>query len=106
MVTKLLILEVDKEVIVPRVIRSDVKEMLVREVGIDGVTGSVRGEGRDKFGKDERFLSLGCCEFKIVFLKDNNPSGKFAINFSTVEKVLHRVGICYDLSCAKQNVMM
>jgi hypothetical protein len=59
-VTELLGSEVDEEVAVPRIIRSDVKEMFIREVGIDGGTGSIRGEGRDKFGEDERFLALGC----------------------------------------------
>ena len=52
--------EVDKEVVVPRIIRSDVKEVFVGKVGIDGGTGGVRGEGRDKFGENEGFLTLGC----------------------------------------------
>jgi hypothetical protein len=60
MVTKLLGLEVDKEVTVPRIIQSDVKEMFIGEVYIDGGTGSIRGEGCDEFGEDERFLALGC----------------------------------------------
>jgi hypothetical protein len=47
-------------VVLPRIIQSDVKEMFIGEVSIDEGTGSVRGEGRDKFGKDERFLSLRC----------------------------------------------
>jgi hypothetical protein len=59
-VTELLGSEVDEEVAIPRVIRSDVKEMFVREVGIDGGAGSVRGECHEKFGKDKGFLSLGC----------------------------------------------
>jgi hypothetical protein len=59
-VTKILGSEIDEEVIVPRIIRSDIKEMFVGEVGIDGGTGSIRGEGRDKFGEDESFLSLRC----------------------------------------------
>ena len=53
-------LEVDEEAAVPRIIRSDVKEMFIGEVGIDRGNGSIRGEGCDEFGKDERFLSLGC----------------------------------------------
>ena len=60
MVTEILGSEVDKEVAVPRIIRSDIKEMSIGEVGIDGGTGSIRGEGCDKFGEDERFLALGC----------------------------------------------
>jgi hypothetical protein len=59
-VTKLLGLEVDKEVIVQRIIRSDIKEMFVGVVGIDGATSSIKGEGNDKFSEDKRFLSLGC----------------------------------------------
>jgi hypothetical protein len=59
-VTKLLGSEVDKEVTVPRIIRSDVKEMFVEEVSIDRGTGSIIGKGRDKFGEYESFLSLGC----------------------------------------------
>jgi hypothetical protein len=59
-VTEILGLEVDKEVVIPRIIQSDVKEMFVGEVDIDGGTSSIRGEGHDKFDKDERFLSLGC----------------------------------------------
>jgi hypothetical protein len=49
-VTEILIAEIDEEVTVPRIIRSDVKEMFVGKVGVDGGTGGVRGEGRDKFG--------------------------------------------------------
>ena len=60
MVTKILGSEVDEEIAVPRIIRSDVKEMFIGEVGIDGGTGSIRGEGCDEFSEDERFLSLGC----------------------------------------------
>jgi hypothetical protein len=35
-VSKLLCSEVDEEIIVPRIIRGDVKEMFIGEVGIDG----------------------------------------------------------------------
>jgi hypothetical protein len=59
-VTEILGLEVDEEVVVPRIIRSDVKDMFIREVSIDGGTGSIKGEGRDKFGEHKRFLSLVC----------------------------------------------
>jgi hypothetical protein len=58
--TKILSSEVDEEVIVPRIIRSDVKEVFIWKFGIDGGTGCVRGEGHDKFSEDEGFLSLGC----------------------------------------------
>jgi hypothetical protein len=34
--------------------------MFAREVDIDRGTGSIRGEGHEKFGEDESFLSLGC----------------------------------------------
>jgi hypothetical protein len=53
-------LEVDEEVTVPRIIRSDVKEVFIRKVGIGRGTGCVRGEGCDKLGENEGFLSLGC----------------------------------------------
>jgi hypothetical protein len=59
-VTKLLSSEVDEEVTVPRIIRSDVKEVFVGKVGVDGGTGGVRGEGCDKFGENEGLLTLGC----------------------------------------------
>jgi hypothetical protein len=59
-VTKLLGSEVDEEVTVPRIIRSDIKEIFIGEVGIDRGIGSIRGEGCDKFGEDESFLSFGC----------------------------------------------
>jgi hypothetical protein len=59
-VTELLGSEVNDEVIVPRVIRSDVKEVFIGEIGIDGGTGSIGWEGCDKFSEDERFLALGC----------------------------------------------
>jgi hypothetical protein len=59
-VTKLLSSEVDEEVAVPRIIQSDVKEMFVGEVGIDGGIDSIRGEGCDKFDEDKSFSSLGC----------------------------------------------
>ena len=52
--------EVDKEVIVPRIIRSDVKEMFIRKVSVDGGTGGVRGEGCDKFEENEGLLTLKC----------------------------------------------
>jgi hypothetical protein len=59
-VTKLLSSKVDEKVIVPRIIRSDVKEVFVGKVNIDEGTGSIRGEGCDKFSEDESFLALGC----------------------------------------------
>jgi hypothetical protein len=59
-VTKLLSSEIDEEVTVPRIIQSDVKEVFVRKVSIDGGTGGVRGEGRDKFSENEGLLALGC----------------------------------------------
>ena len=79
--------------------------MFVKEVGIDGGTGSIGGKCLNEFSKDEGFISLGCQKFKVVLLKDDDPSGKFSINLSMIEQVLHRVGICDDFSCAKQNVM-
>jgi hypothetical protein len=59
-VTELLSSEVDEKVIVPGIIRSNVKEMFVEKVGIDGGTGGVRGEGHDKFGENEGLLTLRC----------------------------------------------
>jgi hypothetical protein len=38
-ITELLSSQVDEKVAIPRIIESDVKEMLVREVSIDGGTG-------------------------------------------------------------------
>jgi hypothetical protein len=49
-VTELLSSEVDEEVVVPRIIRSNVKEMFVWKVSVDGGAGGVRGKGREKFG--------------------------------------------------------
>jgi hypothetical protein len=59
-VTKILISEVDEEVVVPRIIRSDVKEVFVGKVNIDGGIDCVRGEGCDKFSENEGFIALGC----------------------------------------------
>jgi hypothetical protein len=59
-VTKILGSEVDKEVSIPRIIRSDIKEMFIREIGIDRGTGIIGGESRDEFNEEERFLALGC----------------------------------------------
>jgi hypothetical protein len=59
-VTELLGLKVDEEVTVPWIIRSNIKEMFIREVSIGRGTGSIGGEGHDKFSEDERFLALGC----------------------------------------------
>jgi hypothetical protein len=59
-VSKLLFLEVDEEIIVPWIIRGDVKEMFIREVGIDGRTVSIGGKCHNEFGKDKGFLFLGC----------------------------------------------
>ena len=41
----------------------------------------------------------------VILLKDDDPLGKFSINFSSTKKVLHGVGICYDLGSSKQDVM-
>jgi hypothetical protein len=57
-VTELLSVEIDEEVVVPRIIRSDVKEMFVGKVGVDGGTGGVGGEGHDTFGENEGLLNL------------------------------------------------
>jgi hypothetical protein len=59
-VTELLSSEVDDEVIVPRITRSDVKEMFVRKVSVDRSTDGVGGEGHDKFDENEGFLTLRC----------------------------------------------
>jgi hypothetical protein len=59
-VSEFLCSEVDEKIVVPRVIRGDVKEMFIGEVGIDGGTGSIRGKCHNEFGEDEGFLSLGC----------------------------------------------
>ena len=53
-------LEVNEKVTIPRIIRSDVKEMFVWKVGVDGDAGGVRGEGCDKFGENEGLLTLRC----------------------------------------------
>jgi hypothetical protein len=79
--------------------------MFVGKVSVDGGTGSVRGKGCDKFGKNEGLLTLRCGELEVVFLKDNDPSSEFSVNLPMTEQVLHRVGICDDLCGAKQNVM-
>ena len=60
MVTKILSSDIEEEVIVPRIIRSDVKEMFVGKVGVDEGTGGVRGEGCDKFNENEGLLTLRC----------------------------------------------
>ena len=97
--------EVDEEVVVPRFIRSDVKEMFIGKVRVDGGTRCVRGKVCDKFGENEGLLTLGCGELEVVFLKDNDPSREFAVDLTTVEQILHRVGICDDFGGAKQNVV-
>ena len=79
--------------------------MFIGKVSIDGGTGGVRGESRDKFSENEGLLTLRCSELEVILLKDNNPLSKFSVNLSSDEQVLHRVGICDDLCGAKQNVM-
>ena len=79
--------------------------MFIREVGIDQWIGNVEGKSHDKFCENERFLALGCGKFKIVFLKDDDPSSKFTVNLSTTEQVLHGVGICDNFGSSKQDVM-
>jgi hypothetical protein len=59
-VTEILSSEIDEKVVVPRIVRSDVEEMFVEKVGVDGGTGGVRGEGCDKFGENEGLLTLRC----------------------------------------------
>ena len=97
--------EIDEEFIVPRMIRSDVKEMFVGKFGVDGGTSGVRREGHDKFGENEGLLTFRCGELEVVFLKDNDPSSEFSVNLPTAEQILHRVGICDDLCGTKKNVM-
>ena len=65
--------------------------MFIREVGIDGGTGSIGGESCDEFSEDKSFLALGCCKFKIILLKDDDPSSKFSINILSTKKLLHGV---------------
>jgi hypothetical protein len=104
-VSEFLCSEVDEKIDIPRVIRGDVKEMFVGEVSIDEGMGSIGGERHDEFGEDKGFLALGCGKFEVILLKDDDPSGKFTINFSTTEQVLHGVGIYYDFGSSKKNVM-
>jgi hypothetical protein len=59
-VTELLSSEVYEKIIVPRIIQSNVKEMFIGKVSIDGGTGGVRGEGCDKFSENEGLLTLRC----------------------------------------------
>jgi hypothetical protein len=59
-VTELLSVEIYKEVVVPKIIRRDVKNMFIRKVGVDGGTGGVRGEGHDKFSENKGLLTLRC----------------------------------------------
>jgi hypothetical protein len=56
-VTEILSSEVDEEVAVPRIIRSDVKEMFVRKVDVDGGTGGVCWQILNK----QRMRVDGCC---------------------------------------------
>jgi hypothetical protein len=103
-VSEFLCSEVDEKIMVTRVIRGDVKEMFVGEVRIDRGMGGIGGKCHDEFSEDEDFLALGCRKFEIVLQKDDNPSGKFTINLSMTEKVLHEVGICYDFGSLKKYV--
>jgi hypothetical protein len=59
-VTELLSAEIDEEVVVPRIIRGDVKEIFIGKVGVDGGIGGVRGEGHDEFSENEGLLTLRC----------------------------------------------
>jgi hypothetical protein len=59
--------------------------MFVRKVGVDGGTGGVRGEGRDKFGENEGLLTLRGGKLEGIHLKDNDPSSEFVVNLSTAE---------------------
>jgi hypothetical protein len=79
--------------------------MFIGKVRVDWCTGSVRRKVCDKFGENEGILTLGCGELEVVLLKDNDPPRKFAIDLTTAEQVLHRVGICDDFGGAKQNVV-
>jgi hypothetical protein len=59
-VTELLSSEVDEEVTIPRIIRSDVKEMFIGKVCVVGGTSGVRGKGRDKFDENKGLITLRC----------------------------------------------
>ena len=104
-VSKFLGSEVEKNIVVPRVIRGDEKEMFVGEVSIDRSVGSIRRKCHNEFGKDEGFLAIGCGKFEVVILKDDDPSSKCSIDFSATEKVVHWVGICNEFGSSKQDVM-
>jgi hypothetical protein len=43
------------------------------------------------------FISISSREIYIVFLKDNDPSGKKFVELLSTEQVLHGVGVFYDL---------
>jgi len=58
--SKFLCSEVDEKIVLPRIIRGDVKEMFVREISIDGGTGSIIGKFCNEFGEGEGFLALWC----------------------------------------------
>ena len=59
-VSKILYSEVDEEIVIPRIIQGDVKEMFFGEVSIDGSIDSIGGKCCNEFSKDEGFLALGC----------------------------------------------
>jgi hypothetical protein len=52
--------EIDENIIIPRAIQGDVKEMFIGEVSFHGGMGSIRGECHDEFSENKGFLSLGC----------------------------------------------
>jgi hypothetical protein len=59
---KLLCPMVDKEVVVPRVIRVDEEEVFIEEFLIDGGSLSIGGKGCNEFVEDKIFLAFGSRE--------------------------------------------
>jgi hypothetical protein len=52
------------------------------------------------------FLLLGVENSRFLFLEDNDPSSKFSINLLSTMKVLHGVGIYYDLGGSKKDIVL
>lgn len=60
----------------------------------------------DHLGYGQCFLSLGGGELEVVFLKNDDPLGLFAINDALWEDVLHQIRVSDHSSFVEQDVVV
>ena len=91
---KALGLEVKEDVSVPRIRGADEENRFIGErISRFDVFIGMR-ESTYKLYKHHGFFGFGLHEFKIEFLKDNDPFRIFSPKYLTCQEVVHGVGVC------------